>query len=198
MIELPFKVQAPRFVEPRLMLVFSNPKIGKTSALSALPNSLLIDLEDGAGYYENNSINFREQLSAFNKSQEALNKPKVSAGRYLVMIADTIRKANADAGKPVYDFIVLDTTSALQEIAKEAALAMYKATPLGKSFTGTDVTELAQGLGYTYLRTAFDKLYDPFKGLAGKCLILSGHVKSSSIVKKGDTLTARDLDLVGE
>mgnify|MGYP000054835948 CR=1 FL=1 len=35
---------------PKNLVIFSKPKVGKTTLLSQLPDSLLIDLEDGSDY----------------------------------------------------------------------------------------------------------------------------------------------------
>lgn len=176
-------------VEPRKMLIFSNPKVGKTSCLGLLPNSLIIDLEGGANYFECMSIDVKA---------EAI-KLGIGPITFLKQLAAEIQKANTANGKPVYDFIIVDTTTALENMAEVLATYNYKQSAIGKSFEGNNVvTQLAQGQGYNYLRTSFEELISPFDSLAGKCLIYSGHAKSSSIAKKGDTLTAKDINLTGK
>jgi hypothetical protein len=113
-------------------------------------------------------------------------------------IPGMIQKANQEAGKKVYDFIILDTTSALEDLALSLALYRYKQSPMGKSFTEDSILKLPQGSGYLHLRNGFEELYNSFKGLAGKCLILSGHVKTATITKKGVDLNARDINLTGK
>lgn len=188
-MQLPTKTKKPTVLEPRIMVLFAHTKCGKTSNLAQLPNSLLIDLEDGADFYECMSINVK---------QEAL-KDNVNPLKILLDLPAMIRKANADnGGVPVYDFIILDTTSALEDMATQLALIRYKQSPIGKNFTDTSVLKLPSGAGYYLLREAFEELYEGFKGLAGKCLILSGHVKSANINKKGADLIAKDLNLTGK
>ena len=56
-------------------------------------------------------------------------------------------KAIIAANKP-YQFIVLDTITRLEEIAKPLALKLFQDTPAGSKFTGKDVLTAANGAGY--------------------------------------------------
>jgi hypothetical protein len=191
MITLPkTKTAAPAIVEPKRLFIFSHPKIGKTSNLAQLPNSLLIDLEDGAEAYESSSVNIR---------RIALQHTGGDLLAALMMVKDQLIKENTEAKKCVYDFIIIDTTTALENLARGLALAMYKSSNMGAKFKGTDVvTELEYGGGYEWLRNAFVKIYNSFQSTASKCLILSGHVKFSSINKDGKNLQANDVQLTGK
>lgn len=189
MIELPMTKSAPKVIEPRKLFMFAHPKVGKTSLIAALPNSLVIDLEDSAEFYECASINVK---------RIAINQG-VSMLTVLGQIATTLIEKNKENGSPVYDFICIDTTTVLESIAREYATELYKKTNMGKSFKGTDVVaELANGGGYDWLRMAFDKIYKMFTPLVGKCFILVGHVKTASINKDGKDLNAKDINLTGK
>ena len=48
-INLPTSKVSAEKIDPRNLLIFSKPKLGKSSALAELPGALCIDLEDG-GY----------------------------------------------------------------------------------------------------------------------------------------------------
>ena len=63
-------------------------------------------------------------------------------------------------------------------------------TELGKNWKGTDVTTLARGAGYGYLRTAVKKVIDMFKELCEE-FILIGHVKDSITDKDGQEVNAK-------
>lgn len=190
MISLPTERKVVEGVpEPSKMILFSQPKTGKTSNLSELPNSLVIDLESGSKFFNSMSIDVKAE--AIKEGQPPVN--------ILMQVANAIKQANFEAQKPVYDFIIIDTTSALEDFAIELATHNYKKSVIGKEFKGSNVvTELAQGAGYGWLRDAFQILISPFQGLAGKCLIYVGHSKASSITKKGESLTAKDINLTGE
>lgn len=187
MIELPKTKTKPGIVEPKKLVIFSHPKIGKTSLVASLPNSLIIDLEDGSEYYECASINVK--------------KLALEQGKTLLEILSEVKTSLVEAkSKGVsYDFIILDTTTVLEQIARDLALSLYKNTNIGKGFKGTDVvSELPNGAGYEWLRLAFDKIYKGFTTIPNKCLILLGHVKSASISKDGKDLQAKDIQLTGK
>ena len=50
MVELPKQVSQPLTRNPKFSIIFSKPKAGKTTALSLLPNNLIIDLENGSDF----------------------------------------------------------------------------------------------------------------------------------------------------
>lgn len=188
-MELPFGSKEPLLSEPRFMIVYSKPKIGKTSNLMALPNSLLIDLENSGEFFAGNSINLTKEAEKEGKHPVALIKE----------LSLKIKEANKTAGKPVYDFIVLDSATVLEDHATLLATRNYRLSPIGKNFTGKDVVkELPNGAGYGWLRDAFEELYLPFVGLPGKCFILVVHTKDSVITKDGKELSVLELNLAGK
>jgi hypothetical protein len=184
MIELPTKKIPAESMNPRTLVLFSHTKVGKSTVCAALPNSLLIDLEDGSHYLDAMKINVK---------QEAL-KNKVSVLRYLRNLSETLATSEHK-----YDFIIIDTATALEEIAEELATILYKQTTIGKNFEGSNVvTQLDKGAGYNWLREAFAKLYSYFSPYAVKGFIILGHVKLASLTKEGQDLSTRDLQLTGK
>jgi len=177
---LPKTIIKVEHTNPRRLFIFSQPKVGKTALAATLKNNLIIDLEEGT--------DFVDALKIKAKSIEDLRK-----------IAEELEKENSKLGqgKYVYDYITIDTATALQDIARGLALDLYKDTPMGKNFKGDDVLKLPQGGGYYYLREAFEKIYKAFDRKA-KGLILLGHVKSASVAKEGKELMAKDIDLTGK
>jgi len=107
-----------------------------------------------------------------------------------------IAKAIEEAGKP-YKFITIDTITKLEEMVLPLALKLYKATPMGKNFKGSDVLILPNGAGYLYLRKAFLKVLARLESLADN-VILIGHLKDKMINSKGKEVNAKDLDLTGK
>lgn len=190
MITLPTEATKPVGVlEPSRLMIFGQPKIGKTRLFMDLPNSLMVDLEEGSKYYAGMKINVKE---------EAMKEGKHPVAAYLE-IANLIKKANQDAGKKVYDFIGIDTLTVLEDWATIHATSEYKKSAIGKNFSGGNIVkELSQGAGYSWQRDSFEMLYKAFDGLANKCLILFAHVKTASIQKKGETLNAKDVNLTGK
>ena len=170
---LPTKKVAAKSHSPRKLIIYSKPKVGKTSALAELENALIIDLERGTDFLDAMKVQVNE-LAELRKVGEAI-------------IA---------AGKP-YKYIVIDTITKLEEMCLPLALSMYRKTPMGKNFDGTNVLTLPNGAGYLYLREAIDSVVKYIETLADRIIYL-GHIKLKSIEKSGKEVTASDLDLTGK
>lgn len=173
MIELPKSKSKPKAVNAKTAILFGKPKSGKSTIAASIPNNLIIDLEDGTAYLEAMSVS----VSNLSELKE-------------------VEKAIIDANNP-YDYITIDTITKLEEMVMPLAVKLYQETPMGKSFTGTDVRKLPNGAGYLYCREAFFKVIDTFKPLCNG-LILIGHANSTLINKDGKELSEMDLDLSGK
>jgi hypothetical protein len=187
-IQLPTKTVKAVSCNPRKMLIAANPKSGKTSLCSALPNSLLIDLEDSAFFFDNMSV-----------SVKAIAKENgiTMLDAYRSVIGELEKQKRANNNNPVYDYIVLDTTTALTEIANEHACITYKASPQGKAWTGNSISSLPNGMGYGFLRDSFFRLYSPLSNYCSTCLILLAHLKAGSMNKNGEDVQITDVNLIG-
>lgn len=188
MIDLPMTPIESVNQDPELLVIVSNTKVGKTSALSQIPNNLIIDLENGSKFITGLKINVKK---------EAL-KQGVSELIYLKSLKDKILVANEKNGSPVYDYITIDTGTALEGIAEELALMMYMQNPAGADFKGDSILALDYGAGYEWLRRAFKRLYESFIGLSKRGLIITGHIKMSSVNKGGKEINSRDIQLTGK
>jgi len=189
MFNLPNTVEKPQSMNPRRMVIFAHTKVGKTEALSKLKNALLLDLEEGSEFVEAMKIDI----------VDILRKNDTNPMAIFQSIGDQLLDYYKKNSKWQYDYLILDTTSALEGFARKYATILYKQTPIGKGFPGTDVVaELPNGGGYDWLRKAFDALLTPLQGKCNTCFILVSHVKDSSINKQGKDLAAKDLALTGK
>lgn len=188
-IVLPTEKVKANSQSPKNLIIFSKPKVGKTSLLAELENSLLIDLEEGSDFVDAVKIQARswEDLKA---------------------IGQEIKKA----GNP-YKYIILDTITALEEICIPYAEVLYSKKPMGKGWFKEDangkldrasgkaqygnILNLPNGAGYAYLREAMSKVIDFIKSLAPR-IILVGHIKDVQLEKAGAEFTSSDLDLTGK
>jgi len=123
-IVLPKKKVSATRTNPKRMVIYSKPKTGKTTAYAGLENNLIIDLENGSDYVD------------------AL---KVKANNLQELIA--IGKEVKNQGRP-YDYVTIDTVTALEEMVMPLAVKKYKATGMGKNYDGDNVTTLPNGAGY--------------------------------------------------
>ena len=170
-MELPKSKLPAETQDPRNLIIFSKVKQGKRSALAELPNNLMLDTEGGLAYIE------------------AL-KVRVTSVKDIKEVCQEVIKA----GKP-YDFITIDTVTALEDIVKPLALHLYKQTPAGEKFTGTDVIDAAMGAGYKFMRDALEQVIN----MVAKCtrnVILVCHAKDAAIANSD--LTAKQIDLLGK
>lgn len=174
---LPKTIVKAESQNPRRLFIYSQPKVGKTSLCATLPNSLLIDLEHGSDFVDACKI-------------KAKNWQEVKA------IYDAIGKENEIAKKCVYDYIIIDTATVLEDMCRDLGLILYQNTQQGKNYKG-NILSLPQGGGYQYLRDAFEGMLKKFDGLS-KCLILLGHIKNASITKDDKEISCRDIDLTGK
>ena len=160
--------------DPKNLILYGVPKIGKTTILSHLQDCLIIDIESGSDYID------------------AL-KVKINTLTELRELCVEINKA----GKP-YKFIAIDTVTSLEEFAKPVALANYKKTPAGANYEG-DILMAPMGSGYAYVREAVEKIIAMVASVTTN-VILVGHVKDKSIVSSSgaEVGNMKDFDLTGK
>lgn len=178
MIQLPTNKIPAVSVNPQYLVLYGLPKAGKTSAVAQLENNLIVDLEGGSQFIDAMSVQARN-----------IND--------LGEIAQAIRAKNKEVGHNFYRRITIDNATRLEDICMSYACTLYKKTELGKNWTGDDVTTLARGAGYKYLRDAVKRVIDMFKELCDE-FILIGHVKDSITEKDGQEVNAKEIDLVGK
>lgn len=178
MITLPVSKVPAVSVNPKFLIIYGRPKSGKTSAVAQLENNLIIDLEGGSTFIDAMAIQCRN-ISDLGEAAQA------------------IRAKNKESGGYFYKHITIDNATRLEEICLSYALTLYKKTPIGEKWDGTDVRLLPNGLGYFYIRTAVQKVIDMFKELCEE-FILVGHLKDVQINENGQELTRSAFDLVGK
>jgi hypothetical protein len=181
-MELPIgKVNITRR-NPKTLILYGAPKIGKTTLLAELEDTLLIDLEQGSDY--------------------------VSAMKVKVHNLDELRDLGKSiiAAKRPYKRVAVDTMTKLEEWAEDFATSEYMKSPIGKSFNkdasgniidNKSVLTLPNGAGYLHLRMAFKEWVEKFHKLSEE-VILIGHLKDKMIEKGGKEVNAKDLDLTGK
>lgn len=186
-LSLPTKKAKPELVDPRVLILFGNYKVGKTTAISKLKNSLVFDLEGGSKYLESMRIDIIEEAKKAKKAPIAILKA------YL----NQIQEENERLGKYMYKYGVIDTVSALENLVNPLAVRLHKNTPQGKNWIGSDITTLPNGLGWMYVRQALLMVVNDFKETFENVIIV-GHVKDKDINLKGEDITERSLSLAGK
>ena len=182
-MELPTGIVKASTKSPKRLLLYSPPKCGKTTAVSMLENSLLIDLENGSDFVDAVKIKIStlEELSALTKAI----KSKTTAP---------------------YRYGIVDTTTKLEEMVLPLAADMYRATPMGinwgklpggKPDPDANILTLPNGGGYLYLREAYTRVSNAIDSCFERVIYL-GHLKDKVLEKAGKEVSAKDIDLTGK
>lgn len=160
--------------DPKYLILFGLPKVGKTTVLSTLENNLILDFENGSTYVDALKI----KIDSLKTLKEVI-------------------KAIKDAGRP-YKYITIDTITAVEEMAKPVALNLYRNSPVfsDRYADVTDITRLPNGSGYTFLRQGIEAIIDLVASAADN-IIICGHVKDTSL-NEGLDGQVKDLDLTGK
>lgn len=173
-ITLPTSIVPAETQDPKYLILFGLPKVGKTTCLATLPNNLILDLEKGSRYISGLKI----QANSLSDIKE---------------IVKEIKKA----GCP-YKYITIDTVTALEEMCKPLAIQLYQKSPMF-SEKYADVTEPAQlpnGCGWSFWRTGIEMVIDLIASVTEN-IIICGHVKDTKLDENLDG-SAKDLDLMGK
>jgi len=187
MFELPVEKSKVTRVNPKKLILFSKPKVGKTEALSKLENCLLLDLEGGANFVEAMKIDVLKISKEQGKTPIAVLKD----------VINKIQEANKALGTYKYKYGAIDTVTALEDMVLVLANKLYTQTPQGRNFTGDDVTQLPNGAGYQYTRKALWMVLEELEECFDTLIIL-GHLKDKLVEKEGKEMTERGLDLIGK
>ena len=161
-----------------MMLIYGPPKVGKTHAVAALPDTLILELEPGG---------------ADHFPARKLDIPDLETLMSVLAELTTRRKSGKAAAKR----LAIDTIDVIEEWSDPAALAEYKASTLGKNFEGTSIIELPQGAGYFRLREKMGEMLWLFTQAADEVILL-GHVRDKMLATIRGEVIAQDLDLSGK
>ena len=173
-ITLPTSKVPAETQDPKYLILFGLPKVGKTTILSTLENNLILDTENGSTYVD------------------AL-KVKVNSLKDIKEVVKAIK----EAGKP-YKYITIDTITSVEEMCKPLAIQLYQNSPSfsPKYADVKDITQLPNGSGWSHLRAAVEMIIDLI-GSAADNLIICGHVKDT-VLNEGLDGSVKDLDLGGK
>ena len=178
MLVLPKEKSVPKINNPRFLILAGRPKSGKSTLMASLENNLIIDLEDGY-----------QALSALIVQARNVND--------FADIANALKAEIKEQGKFPYKYITIDNATRLEEMCLSYAAQLYRQTPQGKNYQGTDVRTLPNGSGYMYLRQAIRKIVDMFRSLC-ETLILITHTKDKMINFEGTEINEIAIDLAGK
>jgi len=117
-IQIPADPVPPSRRNPQSCLLYGGPKVGKTSACAALPDSLILELEpSGADFLHARKID-------------------ITGMPHLLAVLGKLTSLRA-SGKPACRRLIIDTIDEVEKLCDPAAVEEYKRSVLGKDFQGT-------------------------------------------------------------
>lgn len=195
-IELPSEKTPSSRVDPSTMVIYSHPKVGKTTAVSMLPGCLTLDLQRGSKFVDILKVDILDHTDNINASRASKNEPPLPPIAILLNVINQLEAYYKEHGEYQYRFIAVDTLSDLEEMCMPLAAELHRKTPMGKNWIGTDVTTLPKGLGYVYIREAVRQILDRIERVC-ECAIFLGHVRDKLIEIQGEEIEERGLKLTG-
>lgn len=181
---LPKEKTKAEIQSPETLILYGPPKIGKTTLLATLDNFLILDFEKGS-----------KKIDALKLEVNDLKELK-EAGTEIIK-----------AGSP-YTGVISDTVTQLEDWCEWDATEEYMGSIMGKAFNSKmgsilpksewkSVLTLPNGAGYLWHRNSFKSWIGKINKLA-KYKIHVAHVKDIFLEKDNETVSSKDLDLVGK
>lgn len=159
---------------PKNLIIFGLPKVGKTTLVSKLPKCLIVDLESGTDYVEAFSVKPKNYKDLFLLAKELKDNP----GQF--------------------EYIALDTITALEDLALPFANKLYRDTSMGKNWDENEnILKLPNGAGYLYQREAVQTIIGWFQKVVPN-VILIGHVKETTMSEEATEMNVKNLDITGK
>jgi hypothetical protein len=208
MINLPDEIIPATNVSPNRILMYAKPKQGKSSALSLLPNSLLIDTEAGSNY-----ISARKVCIDITKSIEEQAKEFLEICRAIYLAG---YNKETKVYTPKYQTLIIDTTTRLDAWAEIIGTLNYMDKTQGKKWNTIEegpnkgqriastnpnfesVHEMGSGFGYKFSREVMVDWYNKICMLSPRTIFVC-HVKDKLVSAglNGEVMT-REIDLTGK
>jgi hypothetical protein len=192
-LQLPTMKREPKETIPRTLLIYSMPKAGKTTIVSQLENSLILECEPGGADFVSGQILDIGSPGDLAKAIVAIE----------------------EAGYP-YEYLIVDTLTKLDEWSEIVGTYNFMDKPQGKRLNRenddpggkvighTDnrfvtVHELPNGNGYQYSRNQMVYWYNKLSFLAPHVIFLA-HVKDKYLesARTGEVVESIEINLTGK
>ena len=204
MITLPEEKIKAVSVSPSVVLMYSKPKQGKTTALSLLEDALIIDTERGSGFVTAKKIQIDTTKPDHEQFQEFMD----------ICRAIYLKGYNTETKvyTPFYKYLIVDTFSRIDEWSEIQGTLDYMKKAQGKKMnldskgvqlspTSKDfetVHDMPNGYGYKHSRAAMLELYDKICMLAPRIIFVC-HTKDKIVATNlTDSVLTKEINLTGK
>ena len=205
---LPFQKQVASRKNPKRLIIYGKPKVGKTTAVSLLEDTLILDLEGGTDHVD--AMRMRViGLTAPREKPETKTARHEEGNFYLNEVAHFIREHRKENGSYPYKRVVVDTLTQLEAWCEDHATLKYMQSAQGKSFNRDEagrpkprnqwesVLTLPMGSGYFWLRQSMTDWLAIIDDMAPDIIQIC-HLKDKLINKAGKEMSSKDIDLTGK
>jgi len=219
MVKLPLEKKPPEYEDPKVLLIYSRPKTGKTTVFSHLDHSIILDFESGGSYVAARRLKIIGLRPPASETHEELNTRHDKEIYYLTEVIKALREYNP------YTYGIADTLTTFEGWIVEEARDVYMKSVVGKGFNRwskkdeeisggvnkegqlkpknlwDSILSLPNGAGYMWVRDTFEKWLGYITSLF-PYTILSGHLKVTYMAgkkdKAGTEVEVNDVDLIGK
>lgn len=195
---------------PARLVIYGKPKCGKTTLVSKLERTLILDFENGTEFIDAVKVSIIGLSAPSQEKPEAAKQRRDEQKQYYVSeVLAEVRAHKQKTGQDLYDKVVIDTGTKLEEYCEPVATWDYMNTTVGAKFNRDakgafkprneweSCLSLPMGAGYKYLRDVFMRWIDLI-GSYFKDTIVVCHVKDKNTNKDGKEIISQDLNLTGK
>lgn len=148
---LPTTPSVPTLINPRVLVLYGAPKVGKTTTLAQLPSCCTLE-------FDQTGTTNDDGTPGFGADGIGILHVNIATRKELSEFCNACREHRAKTGTWPYRYIAMDTVTAIESWCEELATEKYRQSELGKNFKGTSCLELPKGAGYLWLRLAFQEI----------------------------------------
>lgn len=174
---------------PSRLLLYSEPKVGKTQMAAMLSKRfkfLLFDLEK----------NGSKSYSAYKKVIQT--EGDTPAYKQLSNELRALQEVKKNEGSHGFNGCIIDTSTALEQMLLPAAAALAKQKGLSKNVNANNVLELPHGAGYGQLREVLKGMCNMIENTF-EYVVYMGHIRDKTISKNtGEEVSVKDLQMIGQ
>lgn len=206
-IPYPTTPREPIDLNPQVLVLYGQSKVGKTECVAKLPGCLTLVLRGHSADHLAGNIMDLEVLceqGAFGKfptTGTQVDRQRAVSAAYMTVLEDLYQRRTA--GQPVAEIIAHDDIGVLEDWVFDWALQTFLQTPAGKTKLGQDlrrITDLpgqAGSPGWAYVWEEFDRLMWRIRRASAKSVIIA-HMRDKVVNKETGEVSDVDIDMTGK
>lgn len=192
-------------LNPQLLVLYGQQKVGKTDAVAHLPGCLVLVLRGGSADHLSGNIMDIPRLceqGKFGPMAPDLSEEKRSrffCDAYLRVLEDLYQRQLK--GQSVASYVAHDDMGVLEDWVFDLALASFKGTLMGSKFGDlkrvTDLPGTAGSPGWAFVWEEFDRMLWRIRRASARSIVLA-HMRDKLVSKETGEVADTDIDLTGK